>query len=46
MFTFGRERELQHAICFIGNEEKAVMLTQVINVVHDILEDKTTLEKA
>jgi len=38
MFTFGREKEIKHAICFIGNEEKALMLINVINGVHDYLE--------
>ena len=39
MFTFGRENELKHAINFVGNPEKAAFLTDVINAVHDLLEN-------
>ena len=46
MFTFGRDHEIKHAINFIGNEEKAELLTQVINAVHDILEEKVGVEDA
>ena len=46
MFTFGRDHEIKHAIGFVGNEEKAEKLTQVINAVHDILEEKISVDKA
>lgn len=46
MFTFGRDHEIKHAISFVGNEEKAELLTQVINAVHDILEEKISIEDA
>ena len=38
MFTFGRDHEIKHATDFVGSPEKAQMLKDVINAVHDIIE--------
>jgi hypothetical protein len=40
VFTFGREHEIQSAIQHVGNAEKARLLVQVIEGVHDLLEGK------
>ena len=46
MFTFGREHEIKHAIQFIGNADKAALLINTINAVHDFLEQRITAEAA
>lgn len=45
MFTFGREKEISHAVKFVGNAEKAKLLVAVITAVHDILEGKKSTEE-
>ncbi len=44
MFTFGRIKEIEHAIYRVGNDEEAKLLINVINGVHDVLENKKNIE--
>lgn len=44
LFTFGRERELENASCFIGNESKANPLVELIDVIHDYLDNKVDID--
>jgi len=43
LFTFGRERELENTACFIGNENKAKPLLDLIDAIHDYLDDKVDI---
>lgn len=40
MFTFGRDHEIKHVITRFGSEEKAALVVNVVNAVHDVLEGK------
>ena len=44
MFTFGREHEVNVALRRHGGPERAVMIVDIVNSIHDLLEKKTTLD--
>lgn len=43
MFTFGRKHEIDVALRRHGGPELATMIVEIINAIHDLIEDKTTL---
>lgn len=45
MFTFGKDKEIKHAIWHVGDEQKAKLLIDVIDKVHDFLEKKATYKE-
>ena len=44
MFTFGRDKEIKHAIHRLGSEEKAELLINVIISIHDFIEEKCSFK--
>ncbi|WP_027709912.1 hypothetical protein [Zooshikella ganghwensis] len=42
MFTIGRENELKNAINFVGSSEKAALLIETIDAIHDFLEGRAS----
>jgi hypothetical protein len=44
MFTFGRRKEIEVVLQRHGGKEKAELIVDVVNSVHDMLEGKTELE--
>jgi len=44
MFTFGRKHEIDVAVRRHGGAERANMIVDIVDAIHDIIENKTTLD--
>lgn len=45
MFTFGREHEKKCAVAYLRNPQQAVLISDVIDSVHDLLDGTASIEK-
>jgi hypothetical protein len=45
MFTFGRDHERKCAAEFVRKADQAAILVEVVDAVHDLLENKSSLEE-